>query len=83
MNEQQVDILRLQLAQALVDALGGLFLASIGYPHLRHEEQVFAPDATLTPGIAHAFFIEIGLSRINQTIANAQRITYATFTLLR
>ena len=29
MDKQQVDVLRLQLAQALVDALGSLFLASI------------------------------------------------------
>ena len=42
MDQQQVDVLRLQLAQALVDALVGALLASVRDPHLRHEEQVFA-----------------------------------------
>ena len=83
MDEQQVDILRLQLAQALVDALGSLFFTGIRYPYLRHEEQVFALDATLAPGIANALLILVGLRRVNQSIAHTQRITHTTLTLVR
>ena len=69
MDEQQVDILRLQLAQALINALGSLFLTSIGYPDLCYKEQIFALDATFAPSIANALLILVGLCRINQAIA--------------
>ena len=83
MDQQQVDVLRLQLTQALLDALIGFLLASVRNPHLRHEEQVFALDAALAPSIAHALFVSVSLSRIDEPVAHVQRIRHATFTLVR
>ena len=83
MDEQKVDIIGLQAAQALVDALGGFFFAGIRNPHFCHEEQVLTLQSTLAPGIAHALFVLISLCRIYQPITHTQRITYATFTLVR
>ena len=82
MNEQQVDVLSLQLAQALVDALGGLLLARIWDPHLRHDKQVFAPYAALAPGISHAFLVVVGLRRVDKPVAHMQGIGHAAFTLI-
>ena len=83
MNEQQVDVVGLQLAQALVDALGGFFLAIVRNPDLRHEKQILAFHPTLAPRIAHAFLVLVGLCRVYQSIAHAQSICHATFTLVR
>ena len=41
-DEQQVDVVGLELAQALVNALGGFLFAGVRDPHLGDEEEVFA-----------------------------------------
>ena len=83
MDEQQVDIIGLQPAQAFVNTLGGFFFAGIRNPHFCHEEQVLALQSTLAPGIAHALFVLISLGCVYQAITHTQRIAYATFTLVR
>ena len=83
MNEQHVDVISLQLAQALIDALGCLFLTVVRNPDLCHEEQVFALQSALSPGITNALLILVGLCRINQAIAHTQSIAHATFTFVR
>ena len=83
MDQQQVDVLRLQLAQALVDALVGFLLACVRDPHLRHEEQVFALDSTLAPSRAHTLLVLVSLRRIDEPVAHVQRIRHASFTLVR
>ena len=83
MDEQQVDILRLQLTQALVDTLGCLLFTGIGYPNFRHQEQILALQSTLAPSVTNAFLILIGLCRIYQSVAYAQSIRHATLTLIR
>lgn len=40
MDEQQVDVVGLQLAQALVNAAGGTLLAGVADPHLGDEEEM-------------------------------------------
>ena len=81
MDEQQVDIVGLQLAQALVDAAGGFLLAGVRYPYLCREEQFLAFQSAAFPGAAHALFVLIGLGGIYQPIANAQRIGHTALTL--
>ena len=81
MDEQQVDVIRLQLAQALVDALGCLFLSVVRNPHLCHEEKLLAFQATFAPGVTHALFVGIRLCRVYQPVADAQRIADTTLAL--
>ena len=82
-DEQQVDVVGLQFAQALVDAAGGALLAAVADPHLGGEEDVLAPDAALCDGLADAFFVEIGLYRVDEAVAHLQRVADATLRLLR
>ena len=65
MELKEVDVVRFQLAQALVDAAGSLLLAVVADPYLGDEEQVLALDARLGDGLAHAFLVEISLGSID------------------
>ena len=80
-QQHEVEILGLHLAQALVNRSLGLFVTVVRKPYLRDEEQVFAPQAALLPGIAHTFLVLVSLCCVYHSIAHAQRIAYATFTL--
>ena len=83
MNEQQVDVVGLHFAQALVDATCGFFLAGVSNPHLGGEEQLVACNAALLDGFAHAFLVIISLSRIDQPVTDAQCIGHAALAFLR
>ena len=83
MDKQQVNVLRLQFAQTFIDALCGILFARIADPHFGHEEQVLTLDSALAPGIANTLLVLVSLCRVNQTVANAQCITDAAFTLIR
>ena len=82
MDEQQVDVVSLQLAQAFVDAPGCFLLAGVANPHFRHQENVLAPDTALGNGGTHSLFVLIGLCRVNQPVAHFERIAYTALSLL-
>ena len=83
MDEQQVDVVGLQLAQALVDALCSLLLSCIRDPHLRHEKDVLTLHSALRDGSAHALFVIVGLRRIDEPIAHFKCIRHTLLRLLR
>ena len=83
MDEQQVDVVGLQLAQALVDACRSLLLTCIGNPHFRHQEDVLPGNPALADGISYPFFVEICLRRVNQAITYVQCIAHAPLAFLR
>ena len=78
-QEHQVDVVRLQLTQALVDGSLCLFVAVVGNPYFRHKENFLATDAAFAHGITHALLVMVGLRRINHTIACTEGIRYTTF----
>ena len=82
MDEQQVDVVGLQFAQALVDASCGLLLTGIRYPHLCHKEDVVALHIALRDGNAHALLVIVGLCRIDEPIAHLECICHTLFRLL-
>lgn len=82
-EEHQVDVVGLQFAQTLVDALHGLSVAIVGRPDLGNEEKIITTDAALLPCAAHGFLVEISLRSIYHPIAHAERIQHATLTLIR
>ena len=73
-DQKQVDVVGLQLPEALVDGGGSLFLAVVADPDLRHKEYLLAGNAGLCDGIAHAFLVEVGLGRIDETVTDRQRV---------
>ena len=83
MDEQQVDVVGLQLAQALVDACRRLLLSCIRNPYFRHQKNVLPDNTALAYGISYTFLVKVSLRRVNQAITHIQRIAYAPFTFLR
>ena len=83
MDEQQVDVVGPQLAQALVDACRRLLLAGIRNPYFRHQENVLPGNPAFADGVSHAFLVEVSLRRVNQAITHVQRVADAPFTFLR
>ena len=56
-QQHQVEVVGLQLAQTLVDTLLGGLVAVVGHPDFADEEDVLARDAALLDGRAHAFLV--------------------------
>ena len=83
MDKQQVNIVGLQLTQALVDACCRSLLACIRNPYFRNKKNILSGNPTLADGISHTFLVEVSLRRINQAITHVQRIADALFTFLR
>ena len=83
MDEKQVNIIRLQLAQTLINTLGGFFFARIGNPDFGHQEDVFSAYAGLGDGITDTFFVIIGLRRIDESVSHLECIGGTSFGLLR
>ena len=81
MQQHQVDIVGLQAAQALVDGGFGLFVAVVGDPDFRHEENISAVDAAAAHGVAHALFVMVSLRRVDHAVADAQGIRNAALAL--
>ena len=79
MDEQQVDVVGLQLAQALVDACRSLLLTCIGNPHFRHQEDVLPGNPALADCISYPFFVEICLRRVNHPVPGLKGIGHDTF----
>ena len=82
-QQHQVDIICLQLAQTLVNRCLCLLVAIVGNPYLRYEEDILAINAALLPCTTYTFFIGVSLSRVYHPIAHLQCIAHATFTLIR
>ena len=82
-DEQQVDVAGLQLAQALQDAGVGFLLARVAYPHLGHDEQLLARHATLPQGLAHALLVVVRLGGVYQPVACLDGVEHAPLTLRR
>lgn len=68
-QQYQVDIVRLQFTQALVDRSFRFFIPVVRYPHFRHEENFLAVDTAFADGISYAFFVVVCLCRVDHTIA--------------
>ena len=79
MQEHQVDIVRLQFTQALVDGSFRFFIPVVRYPHFRHEENLLAVDTAFADGISYAFFVVVCLRRVDHPVTHFQCIAYATF----
>ena len=82
-DEQQVDVVGLQLAEGFVDRSLCLLIPGVGYPHLCHKKQFLARDATLLHRTAHALLVVVSLRRVYHPVAHAQGIRHAAFTLFR
>lgn len=82
MDQHEVDIIRLQIAQGLVDAGPGLLVAGVGHPDLGGQEHFIPRKAALMQGAAHRRLVAVGLCGINGPIPHIQRIKNAAFALL-
>ena len=83
MQKHQVNVIRLELPQAFVNALERLTLSIVGNPDLRHQKEFVTADPALFPCTAHSLLIMIGLGRIFHPVPDTDGIKYATFTFLR
>ena len=82
-EEHQVDVVGLQFAQTLIDALHSLSVAIVGRPDLGNEENLITIHAAFLPCVAHGFLVEISLRSIYHPIAHAESIQHTTLTLIR
>ena len=82
-DQQQINIVGLELAQGLVNGGLGLFIASVGNPHFGGEEQLLPGYAALGNGLAHAFLVVVGLGRVNGAVTHADGVGYTAFALCR
>ena len=80
-DEQQVHVIRAQLAQGLVNGSLRLFIPAVGNPHLRGEEQFLARHPALLRRAAYGLLIAVNLGRINGTVAGADRVQHAALAL--
>ena len=80
-QEHQIDVVRLQLAQALINREFRFLVTIVGNPHFRDKKNLFAVDTAFSDCIAYTFFIVVGLCRVNHTIAYTKGIAYTTLAL--
>ena len=73
-DEQQVDVVGLQLAEAFIDGGGSLPFAVVADPDFSHQENLLAGYAGLRNGIAYAFLVEVGLGRVDEAVTDRQRV---------
>lgn len=83
MEEHKVDIVRLELAEALVDRRFGLFVAIVGNPDLGDEENVGARNAALADGVADTLLVVVRLGRVHHPIADPKGVGNASLALSR
>ena len=82
-DEQEVDIVRLQFAQTLTDGGSGLGLAVVAYPYFGHQENILTRYTGFRDGGTHAFFVVIGLGGVNKAITDGKGIGHAALRFLR
>ena len=81
-DEQQIQIIRAQLAQGFVNGRLRPIIPAVGNPHLRGEEQLFPRNPAFLRRAAYGFLIAVNLRGINRTVADLNRIQHAAFALL-
>ena len=79
MDKQQVDIVGLQLTQALINARRRLFLTRVGNPHFRHQKNILSGDTAFADRFSHTLFVEVSLGSVDQTVTDIQSVTYISF----
>ena len=81
MQEHQVDVVRLQLAQAFVDRGFRFLVAVVGNPYFRYKENLLAVYSAFADSIANTFLVVVSLRRVNHAITHAEGIAHATLAL--
>ena len=81
-EQQQVDVVGLQLAQRILDRRARGALAEMLDPHLGGKEDIAAVDARGSDGRAHLLFVEIALRRIDMAIPYLERVAHAALALV-
>ena len=71
-NQVQVQVVRVQLEQAVVNSRLGPFIAMGPVPKLAGHEQVAPLDTAALDGPAHAGFIAISCGRVDMPVAGIQ-----------
>ena len=82
-QQQVVDVVRLQFAQTLIDGGSGLGLAVVAYPYFGHQENILTRYTGFRDGGTHAFFVVIGLGGVNKAITDGKGIGHAALRFLR
>lgn len=77
-QQHQVNVVRAEPAEALVDGCLGFLIAVIRDPDLRHDEDLVARDAALGDSGAYAFLVMIRLGGIDHTVAHAEGVADAS-----
>ena len=66
MDQHQVNIVCLQLAQGFLNRRFCLFISCIAYPYFSCDEQFITRNAALYNCVSYAFFVAVSLRRINR-----------------
>lgn len=69
MDQHQINVLRLELAQRGQQGCLCLFIAAVADPHFGRDKQLFTGYAAFSDCAARLFFVAVRLRRINQAIA--------------
>ena len=83
MNEQEVNVVGAQLAQAFVNGGRGTLLTIVTHPHLGDNKQLVASNARLGNRIAHSLLVVVCLCRVDETITHRKGVTHTALGLLR
>ena len=67
---EKVDVVGSEFAEALVNGRSGFLLAVIADPNFGHQKDFFAGYTGFGDSGAYAFFIEIGLGRVDESVAD-------------
>ena len=82
-DQQQVQVIGLQLAQGFLNGSLGLFVTGVGDPHLRGQEELLAGQAARGQRFAHAFLVAVGLGRVDAAVAHVDGVQHAALGVLR
>ena len=82
-EKHQIDVVGLQFAQTLIDALHSLSVAIVGRPDLGNEENLITIHTALLECVAHGFLVEISLRSIYHPVTHAESVQHAALTLIR
>lgn len=82
-DQIQVEVIQSQLVQRPLESLLGAFVTSILNPEFGGDENLVSRHATLLDGFADGFFVAVRSCRVNQTVADFDRVRDASFTCLQ
>ena len=81
MQEHQIDVVGVQLAQRLLDGGGGPLVGHVGHPDLGGDEDVLPRYAAGAHGGTHALLVAVGLGGVDEPVADLERLGHAAFGL--